>query len=266
MICYFSLNTSVNAQVLQRVNHLTGTQQIGDISVTSIPAGLTAILTDKKYCSGETGPFYMGYNTVDYSCRNGSYSFQFNPPVSEVKLNITGLSRSSDYNEELLIYVNGKHYAIRDSGVAMECEPLADVSANANLTGCNECSTSGWKGLRIEGPIYTLSVVDSVIFGEPAGALFALWIGYVSLEVDLGDKVHAYKKPNAAGESLIIEADSVDLKLVSIAHPKFGKTEFNSYSDYPYISLNITEFAKGEEYTFEFLVNDIPVTKKIIIW
>lgn len=254
------------SQALQRITHLTGTQQMRDISVTATASGLTAILTDKNYCGGETGPYYMGYNTYDYTCRNGSYTFQFNPPVSEVKMNFTGLSRSVDYNEELLVYVNGKHYPIPDSGLAMDCEPLANISANGNLTGCNDCSTSGWKDLKIKGPIYSLTVVDSVIFGEPAGALFALWIGYVSLEVDLGDKVHAYKKPNAAGESLIIEAEEVDLKLISIEHPTFGKTEFNGYSDFPYICLNITEFTKGEEYIFEFLVNDVPVKKKIIIW
>lgn len=253
-------------QAMQRVTHLTGTQIIRDISVSVTPSGLTAILNDKNYCSGETGPYYIGYNTVDYTCRNGSYTFQFNPPVSEVKLNFTGLSRSVDYKEELLVFVNSKHYPMLDSGVAMNCEPLAEISENGNLTGCDECSTSGWKDVHIKGPIYSLTIVDSVIYGEPAGALFALWIGYVGLEVDLGDKVHAYKKPNAAGESLIIEAENVDLKLISIEHPKFGRTEFNSYSDFPYICLNITQFAKGEEYTFEFLVNDIPVTKKIIIW
>ncbi len=262
----FGFFSMTHGQILQRVNHLSGSQKINDITVDVTSKGQTAIMWDKKYCNGETGPYFIGYNTVDYSCSNGSYTFSFSPPVSEVKLNFTGLSYSDKYYEEMILYVNGEHYKIKEAGVMNSCEPLAILSPDGNVAGCNECSTSGWNDTRIKGPIYTLTVMDSVFKGEPAGALFALYIGYVSLEVDLGSKVRAYKKPSAAGESLIIEADSVDLKLVSIQNPKGEKTDYHSYSDFPYISINISEFAKGEEYTFEFKVNDMLISKKIIIW
>ncbi len=251
---------------MQRVNHLSGSQTINDIVVTVSSTGQTARLWTPNLCNGETGPYFIGYNTIDYTCSNGSFTFTFSPPVSEVKLNFTGLSSSSVYDEEMIVYVNGEHYSIPEPGTLNSCEKLAYLSNSGNVTGCYECSTSGWNGTHIEGPIYTLTILDSVIKGEPAGALFALYMGWLSLENDLSTKVRAYKKESAAGSDLIIETDSLDLKLISIQGPAGDKMEYNSYTTLPYITVDISKFTKEVEYTLELRVDNVLLSKKITIW
>src|SRR5688500_17244410 len=212
---------STFAQAQQQVYYLSGTQRTNDIDVTVTSKGMISILRPGNYCNREAGPYYMGYNTSTYACSTGSYTFTFSPPVAFVTLNFEGLSRSIHYNEEVMIDVNGHHYPLTEQGVKTPCEPLCEITPNGNLTGCNDCSTSGWNGTHIEGPIYTLTVTDSVIFGEPAGVIFGLYLSYVSLEQDLGAKVCTYKKESAAGSTLIIEAtDSVEVRLVSISDSK----------------------------------------------
>lgn len=256
----------INAQSMQRVNHLSGEQIINDIMVTVTSKGQTALLWTPNLCDGETGPYFIGYNTVDYTCTNGSYTFTFSPPVSEVKLNFTGLSSSNVYDEEMIVFVNGNHYDIPEPGTLNSCEKLAYLTNSGNVTGCYECSTSGWNDTRIKGPIYTLTVLDSVIKGEPAGALFALYMGWLSLENDLSTKVRAYKKESAGGFDLIIETDSLDLKLMSIQGPTGEKMEFNSYTEIPFITVDISNFIKEQEYTLELRVKNILLSKKITIW
>jgi hypothetical protein len=253
-------------QPLHRVTHLSGTQNINNINVTVSSRGMIPNLKKPTHCNGDTGPYYMGYNTYNYTCETGSYTFTFNPPVSFLNLNFSGLSSSSVYHEEVIIDVNGHHYPIAAVGSKNSCEELAALTANGNITGCNECSASGWNNTRIEGPIYTLTVTDSVILGEPAGALFALYMSYISLEEDLGTRVCAYKRESAAGSALIIEGTEVDVKLLSVTGPEGQKDIYYDYSNHPAISIDITNFNKGVEYIFELLINDQLLTKPITIW
>lgn len=254
------------AQPLQKVSHLTGTQQVNDIQVTVIGKGMTPVLRPGNYCNREAGPYYLGYNTTTYDCATGSYTFSFSPPVAFVTLNFEGLSNSKDYYEEVIIDVNGHHYPLYEIGVKTPCEPICELTPNGNLMGCYECSTSGWNGTHIEGPIYTLTITDSVIKGEPAGILFGLYLSYVSLEQDLGAKVSAYKKESASGSSLIIEGQEVDVKLVSVSDVKGTKDVYHNYSQDPFITVDLAGFVAGEEYTFELLVNDQLIHKKLTIW
>lgn len=265
LLCGLGLSP-IYSQTLQRVTHTAGTQKINDINVTVTSKGMVPRLNKSTHCSGDTGPYYLGYNTTTYDCATGSYTFSFNPPVAYVNLNFSGLSTSEHYNEEAIIEVNGHHYKITEAGTKNSCEDMAIVTSGGNITGCDGCSGSGWNGTRIEGPIYTLTIIDSVIFGEPAGILFAMYMSYVSLEEDLGSRICAYKKESASGSALIIEGTEVDLKLLSVSGPTGTKEVYYSYSQDPAISIDITSFTKGAEYTFEFLVNDQLISKKLTIW
>jgi hypothetical protein len=264
-VLYF-VGTGISAQPLQRVTHLTGTQKINDIQVTVQSKGMVPRLGKATHCNGDTGPYYLGYNTVDYSCATGSYTFTFTPPVAFVNMNFSGASTSSQYNEEIMIEVNGHPYPIAAVGTPNSCESLAVLTPRGTITGCEGCSGSGWNGTRIEGPIYTLTVIDSVLMGEPAGILFGLYMSYISLEEDLGSRVCAYKKESASGSALIIEGTDVDVKLLSVAGPTGEKDTYYAYCPHPNISVDITGFTKGADYTFELLVNDQLITKKITIW
>lgn len=257
---------SLGSQPLQRVTHLSGTQKINDINITVSSKGMIPNLKKPTHCNGDTGPYYMGYNTSNYACATGSYTFKFNPPVAFVNLNFSGLSSSTVYHEEVMIELNGHHYAITSAGEKNSCEELAALTSQGNITGCNDCSASGWNNTRIEGPIYTLTIIDSVILGEPAGALFAIYTSYLSLEVDLGSRVRAYKKESPAGSALIIEGTNVDVKLLSVTGPEGEKETYDCYSQYPAISVDITHYTKGADYIFELLVNDQLLSKTITIW
>lgn len=265
---FFSLSVAslLFSQPLQRITHTSGTQNINDINVTVTSKGMITNLGRPTHCSGNTGPYYMGYDTKTYNCATGSYTFTFNPPVAFVNINFSGLSTSEHYSEEGIIEVNGHHYPLTEIGTPNSCEDLASLNKSGNIIGCDGCSGAGWNGSRIEGPIYTLTITDSVIYGEPAGMLFGIWMSYISLEEDLGSKICAYKKESPAGSALIIEANEVDLKLISVSGPAGEKTIYNSYSQYPAISIDITSLTKGLEYTFEFMVNDQLISKKLTIW
>jgi len=255
-----------NAQPQQRVSHTTGTQRINDINVSVTSKGMVPLLKPGNFCNRDVGPYYLGYNTTTYECATGSYTFTFDPPVAFVTLNFEGLSSSKDYHEEVMIYVNGHHYIVAEQGVKTPCEPLAVITINGNITGCNECSSSGWNGTHIEGPIYTLTVTDSVIYGEPAGVVFGMYLSYVSLQEDLGAKVSAYKKESASGSALILEAQELDLKLLSVSDTKGVKDVYYNYSNHPSILIDLANFTSGEEYTFELMVNEQLIHKKLTIW
>lgn len=257
--------SQLSAQNMQRVTHLSGSQIINDINVTVTSSGMIPKLNRPTHCSGDTGPYYMGYNTVDYSCATGSYTFTFSPPVSNVTLNFSGLSTSDQYNEEVMLYVNGHHYKIDAVGTKNSCEDVASLTPAGNITGCEGCPSSGWNNTIINGPIYTLTIIDSVLLGEPAGVLFALYMNCISLEENLDSRIHYYKQESSAGSALIIEADQTDLKLMSVLNPKGEKMIYYSYSQDPAISIDITGFKAETEYTFEFMINDHLLSKKIMV-
>ena len=269
---YFSIlwmlifTSSLPAQSLQRVAHMSGTQRINNIDVSVTSRGMITHLNKPTHCNGDTGPYYMGYNTTNYTCATGSYTFSFTPPVAFVVLNFSGVSTSDVYNEEVVLEVNGHHYMLKKKGTLNNCEEMAVLTPWGNITGCDGCSGSGWNNTRIEGPIYTLTIVDSVLLGEPAGVLFGLYMSYISLEEDLGSKITAYKKESAAGNALIIEGNGVNVQLLSITGPKGEKQVYYAYSQDPAISIDLTGFTSGEEYTFEFMVNDQLISRKITIW
>lgn len=254
------------SQAQERVSHTSGTKKINNINVTVSSKGMVPILKPGNYCNRDAGPYYLGYNTSTYECATGSYTFTFDPPVAFVTLNFEGLSASKDYYEEVMVDVNGHHYVITEQGVKTPCEPICRITPNGNLAGCDECSSSGWNGTHIEGPIYTLTVTDSVIYGEPAGIVFGMYLSYVSLEEDLGSKVSAYKKESASGSALILEAAEVDLKLLSISDVNGVKDVYYRYSNDPSILIDLASFTPGLEYTFELLVNDQLIHKKLTIW
>ena len=262
LLCVVSL---LHSQPMQRIAHLKGSQKINGIDVSVKSSGLVAFLSKPTHCNGNTGPYYMGYNTTTYSCATGSYTFSFNPPVAFLNLNVSGLSSSDVYYEELILEVNGHHYSITPHGTQNECEPLAVFTPTGNIAGCEGCSGAGINGIKIEGPIYTLTVIDSVFKGEPAGVVFGLFMGYISLVEDISYKVNAYKIESSSGSSLIIQGDNVDVQLVSITGPSISE-KFNHFSSDPYITVDITKYPKGVEYTLEMMVNDQLISKPLTIW
>ena len=168
----------LRSQCDSQVSHLSGAATVNGTVITVTPYGTTSSNSD--YCAS-TLPYFIGYSSTS---GDGSFTFYFSPPVSALSLNFSGISNDAGGAEEVLVYVNGLHYAIPAVGSPNGCDPLAVLSPGGNITGCTGCGVSGWQGTLINGPIALLTVRDSVIHGLPNGSIFSLFIctGQVGIE------------------------------------------------------------------------------------
>lgn len=199
---------NILAQSPYHITHIEGTKVVNGISVTVTHKGKIAILGDLDYCNGETGPYYFGYEDKAYSSGFGSYTFQFSPPVSEITINFTGLSADEGLMEEIQVFINGAHYDIPSPGSKINCEEMAVLTPKGNIRPCRGCSISGWKGTLITGPVSSFTVIDTILAGDPAGVLIALYIGDPT-EEDTTEYLTINKIKTsdiAAGKSLIIQS------------------------------------------------------------
>lgn len=193
----------LSAQCTTQVTHTSGTTTYGCTDVTVTSSG--TIDVNSAYCAS-TFPYFIGYTYNGGSSGNGSYTFTFNPPISAATLNFSGASNTSPSIEEIILYVNGQHYAMPSVGTGNGCDQLATLSASGDLLPCLGCSTSGWNGTQVTGPITTLTVLDTVLGGAPNGSIFSLFIctGNGTLPVTLGSDTTVCN-----GSSLQLNAVSV---------------------------------------------------------
>ena len=157
-------------QCSNQVTHINGSKTVNKVAVTVSSSGF--VDTFPEYC--KTYPYVIGR----HSLANGSgyYTFDFMPAINSVTLNFSGISLSNKHKEEIVIYVNDNHYRIPSAGGSTDCEPMAVLNSKGNINGCFDCAGSGWYGTTINGPIYKLSILDSVISGTPNGTVFSLFI------------------------------------------------------------------------------------------
>src|SRR5258705_3980384 len=90
-------SSMMNAQKLSKVDHISGPKLINGINVNVTSKGQIETL---QYCGDDTGPYYLGYNYANPKCGDGSYTFNFSQPVSEIVVNVAALSHSGSYDEE----------------------------------------------------------------------------------------------------------------------------------------------------------------------
>ncbi len=165
--------SSVYGQCTNQVTHLNGSMSVNGVMVTVGSSGF--ITSNSSYCP-VTSPYFIGYNYDSVYSSTGSYSFSFSPAVSMATLNFSGISNTPGNSEEVRLFVNGDHYPISAPGSLNGCDPMAVLTAQGNIAGCSDCPVSGWMETPVDGPIYTLTVEDTVVSGNPAGAIFSLFI------------------------------------------------------------------------------------------
>jgi hypothetical protein len=181
-------------QCTYQVQHLEGTMEVNGVQVTVSATGITD--SNNGYCPA-TLPYFIGYNYNLMTSGNGSYTFNFSPPVSMVTLNFGGVSNLNGHYEEVRLYVNGTHYAIPEQGIDNGCDAMAALTAQGNIAGCTDCAVSGWSETSIPGPISSLIVDDTVFLGEPSGSIFSLFIcDAVGVSVDENHWANARFSPN----------------------------------------------------------------------
>lgn len=181
---FLTAYSSLNAQCTDQVTHTSDTATVAGSVVTVTSAGCVDVNT--VYCAS-TVPYFIGF---DYSTGNsctGSYTFTFSPAVGSVTLNFSGLSSDPSNNEIVVLMVNNAHYAIPAPGTANACDPMAVLTPSGDVGGCTGCGVSGWNGTTIPGPITTLTVIDSVTMGAPAGSIFSLFVCPPDLKNAIGE-------------------------------------------------------------------------------
>lgn len=170
-------------QCSYQITHTAGTKTINGIDVTVSGAGqFDSIFT---YCPAVTMPYMIG---VTYSSpganANGSYTFQFSPPIDSVTLNFSGINGDIAHKEIFKLFVNGTHYPIPSAGLPNGCDAMAILTPFGNITGNASGGVSGWSGTTITGSISEITVLDSIVVGTPNGGVFSLFICPTSTTTD----------------------------------------------------------------------------------
>lgn len=166
------IDKSATAQIPIQVTHTSGTQIISGTSVTVNSSGGTG--TVNFYCPSVTAPYLVGYDQDNMVSIEGSYMFQFSPPVDSISINISGLGTINQTDlEEAQIFVNGSHFSL-DTLIYNDCDSLATISINGDLTH-EFGKPSGSKDIRVGYPVYSVIISDHIILNNPFGFIFSLF-------------------------------------------------------------------------------------------
>lgn len=201
LIAVSALPGKMFAQCIDQVTHTSGTAVVAGSSVTVTTNGCIDVNT--VYCAATT-PYFIGYDYSSGASCTGSYTFTFSPPINGAMLNFSGISSDPANDEIVVVMVNNMHYAISAPGTANACDPMAVLTPSGDVGGCSNCGVSGWNGTPVSGPISTLTVIDSVLMGAPAGSLFSLFICPVDPKTGIGEMpASAFNVyPNPAADQL----------------------------------------------------------------
>jgi hypothetical protein len=163
---------SIIAQIPIQVTHTSGTQIISGTSITVNSSGGAGIWN--TYCPSVTAPYAVGYDQNNLISVEGSYMFQFSPPVDSISINISGLGSIYQTDlEEAEININGFHLSL-DTVIYNDCDSLAIISLNGNLT--HELGKpSGSKDIKVNYPVSSVSISDRILFNNPYGFIFSLF-------------------------------------------------------------------------------------------
>jgi hypothetical protein len=168
---------ALQAQCLNNVSHLNGTQTVNCVDVTVAVAGSSLNGND---CG--IGPYWVG------QFANGSYTFDFSETITGVTIDVTAINSNFPPNarEELSVSINGAFYPITQPGVPTNCpgRDPAEISPTGTITGCNNC-LSTWEDITIIEPINTITIESIFISGGPGGIIFSLYI--CCCETDAGE-------------------------------------------------------------------------------
>lgn len=172
---------NVQAQcTYSQVLHTTGTEQVGCSEVTV----------------SSTGMVYNGYN-IDPNCQygpfiigngaTGSYTFNFSPAISGIKINVNALDNHIFGKEEMKLYINGSFYFLTNSGNPNICYDHAIVSPTGTLIASPLFGLGSASDIDINTSISTLTIEDTWLsLPNPAGIFVSLYICCANCATDAG--------------------------------------------------------------------------------
>jgi hypothetical protein len=243
VVLFFS--NSLYAQQLQRILHLRGTKTINGIGVTVTKTGKADSL---HYCGEDTGPYYVGYNYANTGAADGSYTFTFSKPVDEIVLNLAAMSHSTGtYAEEARIFVNGAHYRFTKLGTSNNCgETMAIITREGDISPCANCTGSGTNGVKIKGPITTITVECNILSGEPMGFVVGVWMSGKASDNMVSYKTNLTESDAGEGKELLITGPLENANIVikdSQGNPMAITFRTKEKSR---LTINISEWPKGD--------------------
>jgi type IX secretion system substrate protein len=254
---------NMNAQCLNQVSHVSGTEIVNGINVTVTSGG--SVDTFYTYCPEVTKPYFIGYDWTTETSNDGAYSFQFDPLVDSLTLNFSGISNNSNGHEIIKLEVNGSHYPIPQIGNYNNCDPLAVLTANGNISGCFDCGVSGWAGTTLTGPIKSLTVKDSVGAGITGGSLFSIFICNESLvNIYENENINLNIYPNPVRETLTIEGKNINNAKIYMVDLYGRNINIVPYVQYDKALVYLSKLPKGI-YFLRISRNEKMVIQKIII-
>jgi hypothetical protein len=257
--------TMVNGQQIVKIDHLSGPKLYKGISVNVTSKGKIETL---QYCGDDTGPYYLGYNYANPQCGDGSYTFSFSQPVSEITVNLSALSHSGSYDEEARFYINGVHVNVTNLGTPNGCgEGLCILTSEGNVLPCRDCSGSGVNGLKFKGEIKTFTIECKIISGEPMGFVAGIWFNAkpVENEVTLVNYSLKYEESTAGPTKLVVIEGDLENAILTITdkngmrYPLFYRTVEKNR-----IVLDLCDLRKGE-FNLEIKNGDKIENQKLLI-
>ena len=169
----------------EEVLHTAGTVQVGCTEVTVTPNG-SAINNGGPTPPCFYGPF--GLRTVP-----ASFTFDFSPAVTGVRIDVTSLDNNSAEVEEMEVGINGGFYGLPNSGTPDGCVGFgpAIVWPTGTLRA-DPSNQNGWGSTRniiIDETITSLTIKRNWISGNHTGFNFSLRICCPDCQTDAGELV-----------------------------------------------------------------------------
>ncbi len=180
LLLFFEFSTLGDAMAqcpYARVEHTNQTQTVGCSDVTVTSAGAVASNYD-PICG--YGPFRIALWT------NGSYTFDFSPPVSGIRINVMALNNQPGASEEMVVYINGAFYPITIPGAPDGCQDPAMISPSGTIVADPLYVSGSWQDIDIYENISTLTIECNIIEGSPGGFTASLYLCCLSCETDAG--------------------------------------------------------------------------------
>lgn len=154
------INTNILfGQTDNRVIHASGTEDVAGISVTVSHDG--KVDSAWHYCES-TSPYWIGYTRGFIEKGNGTYFFDFSPPLDYLTLRFSHIS----ITDLIVIHVNDNHYEVTSLGDTNDCHRIAVITPLGNITGSEQYHGTGTDKIIIPGKIKSLRVANNVLTTE----------------------------------------------------------------------------------------------------
>lgn len=258
---FLLVSSFAKSQCSDKIEIHSGTLLMNGINVSVTPTSTYSSISTN--CNSAS-PYYIG---TQIGSGISGYKFDFNPPTTAVTLNFASLDNIGSSVEEVQIYVNGSHYPVPSVGTVNECGSVATITASGNIRACVGCTSQGWDGTTIQGPISTITISNQTISGNTGGSVFSIFICDASLETNhILPNSEIIVSPNPAKDFLSIRLSKNDSPFSFVLFNSLGQKIITGKDCSPIeTNVNVESVLSGIYYLEITKSNNITSVQKIII-